>query len=60
MKPCQRCILTTVDVDKGEFRPSKEPLNTFSQFRADETGGVFFGQNLVAKNEGVIKEGDQD
>ena len=59
VKPCQRCILTTVDVDKGEFRPSKEPLNTFSQFRADETGGVFFGQNLIAKNEGVIKEGDK-
>lgn len=49
VKPCERCILTTVDVERGEFRATKEPLNTFSTFRANERGGVFFGQNLVAK-----------
>ncbi|RJX68967.1 MOSC domain-containing protein [Vibrio sinensis] len=59
VKPCERCILTTVDVDKGEFRETKEPLNTLSQFRANERGGVFFGQNLVAKNEGMIRQGDE-
>ncbi|MEF1285135.1 hybrid-cluster NAD(P)-dependent oxidoreductase [Vibrio sp. M250220] len=59
VKPCERCILTTVDVDKGEFRVSKEPLNTLSQFRANERGGVFFGQNLVALNEGVIHQGEK-
>lgn len=59
VKPCERCILTTVDVSKGEFRSTKEPLNTLSQFRANELGGVFFGQNLVAKNEGVINQYDQ-
>ncbi|KJY76717.1 flavodoxin [Vibrio coralliilyticus] len=58
VKACERCILTTVNVDKGEFRPSKEPLNTLSQFRANERGGVFFGQNLVAKNEGMVRQGD--
>ena len=58
VKPCERCILTTVDVERGEFRETKEPLNTFSTFRANEHGGVFFGQNLVAKNEGLIKAGD--
>ncbi|CAH8236858.1 Flavodoxin reductases (ferredoxin-NADPH reductases) family 1 [Vibrio aestuarianus] len=58
VKPCERCILTTVDVNKGEFRPTKEPLRTLSQFRANERGGVFFGQNLVAKNEGMIRVGD--
>ncbi|MER2494730.1 hybrid-cluster NAD(P)-dependent oxidoreductase [Vibrio neptunius] len=58
VKACERCILTTVDVDKGEFRASKEPLNTLSQFRANERGGVFFGQNLVAKNEGMVRQGD--
>ncbi|UXA00587.1 hybrid-cluster NAD(P)-dependent oxidoreductase [Vibrio splendidus] len=58
VKPCERCILTTVDVERGEFRATKEPLNTFSTFRANERGGVFFGQNLVAKNEGLIKAGD--
>ncbi|MGY3571309.1 MOSC N-terminal beta barrel domain-containing protein [Vibrio paucivorans] len=59
VKPCERCILTTVDVEKGAFRESKEPLNTLSQFRANERGGVFFGQNLVAKNEGLIQAGDE-
>ncbi|MGV2986199.1 MOSC N-terminal beta barrel domain-containing protein [Vibrio sp. E150_011] len=58
VKPCERCVLTTVDVNKGEFRASKEPLMTFSRFRANERGGVFFGQNLVAKNEGMIHVDD--
>ncbi|MDP5252651.1 MULTISPECIES: MOSC N-terminal beta barrel domain-containing protein [unclassified Vibrio] len=59
VKPCERCILTTVDVDKAAFKPSKEPLKTLSQFRLSAKGGVFFGQNLVAKNEGMIQEGDE-
>lgn len=59
VKPCERCILTTVDVEKGAFRASKEPLQTLSQFRANEQGGVFFGQNLIAKNEGMIHVGDE-
>jgi uncharacterized protein YcbX/ferredoxin-NADP reductase len=59
VKPCERCILTTVDVNKGSLRGSKEPLNTLSQFRANERGGVFFGQNLVALNEGVIHQDDK-
>ncbi|MCK6263745.1 YcbX family protein [Vibrio sp. ZSDE26] len=59
VKPCERCILTTVDTTKGAFRASKEPLKTLMTFRADESGGVFFGQNLVARNEGVITENDR-
>ncbi|OEF07483.1 YcbX family protein [Vibrio genomosp. F10] len=59
VKPCERCILTTVDTKKGTFRTSKEPLKTLMTFRADEQGGVFFGQNLVARNEGVITASDR-
>lgn len=55
---CSRCVLTTVDATTGELNEQKEPLTTLSKFRADETGKVYFGQNLVALNEGVIKEGD--
>lgn len=58
VKPCERCILTTVNTQTGEFKTSKEPLKTLSTFRANERGGVFFGQNLVAKNEGIIRAGD--
>ena len=59
VKPCERCILTTVDVETGQFRSSREPLNALAKFRANSDGGVFFGQNLVAKNEGMIKAGDE-
>ncbi len=59
LKPCERCILTTVNTQRGTFRESKEPLKTLQQFRANEQGGVFFGQNLVALNEGIIRQGDQ-
>ncbi|HHK8420753.1 MOSC N-terminal beta barrel domain-containing protein [Vibrio parahaemolyticus] len=59
LKPCERCILTTINTQRGTFRGSKEPLKTLQQFRANERGGVFFGQNLVARNEGIIRQGDK-
>lgn len=58
VKPCERCVLTTVDVQTGRFKTSREPLKTLAQFRANEQGGVFFGQNLVALNEGMINQDD--
>ncbi|WED24325.1 hybrid-cluster NAD(P)-dependent oxidoreductase [Vibrio sp. JC009] len=57
-KPCERCVLTTVDPETGKFCDSKEPLATLATFRANEVGGTFFGQNIVALNEGMIREGD--
>ncbi|PSU23534.1 hybrid-cluster NAD(P)-dependent oxidoreductase [Photobacterium kishitanii] len=59
VKPCARCILTTVDPLTGYFSPLKEPLKTMATFRADALGEVFFGQNLVALNEGIIRAGDE-
>ncbi|MGF1715930.1 hybrid-cluster NAD(P)-dependent oxidoreductase [Photobacterium chitinilyticum] len=59
VKPCARCILTTIDPKTGHFNELKEPLATLSKFRSDSSGDVFFGQNLVALNEGVIKAGDR-
>lgn len=58
VKPCARCILTTVDPKTGKFNELKEPLATLATFRADTSGNTYFGQNLVALNEGVIKAGD--
>ncbi|MGF1724421.1 MOSC N-terminal beta barrel domain-containing protein [Photobacterium nomapromontoriensis] len=58
VKPCARCILTTVDPKTGEFNPLKEPLNTLSAFRSKGSWDVFFGQNLIALNEGMIHAGD--
>lgn len=58
VKPCERCILTTVDHTSGIAKASKEPLKTLSTFRANEDGGVYFGQNIVALNEGSISVDD--
>ncbi len=59
VKPCARCILTTVDPQTASFNQAKEPLVTMAKFRADASGNVYFGQNLVALNEGIITVGDE-
>lgn len=58
VKNCSRCVLTTVDPDRGIKNPNKEPLLTLSQYRRRPEGGVFFGQNLIPRGEGTIRIGD--
>ncbi len=55
VKPCSRCVFTTVDPETAE--KGKEPLRTLAQYRRMELG-VIFGQNLVQLNTGVISVGD--
>lgn len=54
VKPCSRCIFTTVDPKTAKRSELKEPLKTLSQFRKGEDNEVYFGQNLIALNEGQI------
>ncbi|MEO6051314.1 MAG: MOSC N-terminal beta barrel domain-containing protein [Pyrinomonadaceae bacterium] len=70
-KPCERCVITTVDQAKGEFA-GKEPLKTLASYRMahyvmpdryESLGmsgtAVLFGQNLIAEHVGkTIKVGD--
>ncbi|SQI39846.1 2Fe-2S ferredoxin YfaE [Leminorella richardii] len=58
VKPCSRCILTTVNTQSGRKHPQEEPLHTLRQFRTAENGDVDFGQNMIARNHGVIRLGD--
>lgn len=58
-KPCSRCIFTTVNPESAEKHPQQEPLNTLKNYRQVENGNVMFGQNLVALNQGSIKQGDK-
>lgn len=59
-KPCSRCIFTTVSPEKGQKHPTGEPLATLQAFRtAQDNGDVDFGQNLIARNSGVIRVGDE-
>lgn len=70
-KPCERCVITTVDQSKGEFT-GKEPLKTLATYRMAKDvipdkyelfgmngNAVLFGQNLIAETFGsTIMVGD--
>ncbi|KFK93201.1 MULTISPECIES: YcbX family protein [unclassified Serratia (in: enterobacteria)] len=58
VKPCSRCVLTTVSTDRGRKHPSGEPLSTLQTFRTAENGDIDFGQNMIARNSGIIRVGD--
>lgn len=55
IKPCARCVLTTIDQDTA--KKGKEPLSTLSKFRLSDNK-VLFGQNMVALRTGSMKVGD--
>ena len=57
VKPCIRCVFTTVDFSTGAFDPSGEPLRTLIKYRRTPKG-VAFGQNLIPRGEGVLRVGD--
>ena len=59
VKPCDRCMVTTIDPDTGERADKTEPLRTLAQFRRDVSGGVMFGQNLVPLTSGTVRAGDE-
>ncbi len=58
VKPCVRCMLTTVDPETGRFDESGEPLRTLISYRRTDKG-VTFGQNLIPRGTGTIKVGDE-
>lgn len=57
VKPCARCILTTVDPEKGEMA-GKEPLKTLSTYRK-RNNKIFFGQNVMTNQTGTVNVGDE-
>src|SRR5450830_162981 len=56
VKPCSRCILTTLDPQTGERSADREPLTTLKTYR-EQGGDVMFGQNLVNDGQGVLEVG---
>ncbi|MEP6881095.1 MAG: MOSC N-terminal beta barrel domain-containing protein [Dokdonella sp.] len=58
VKPCVRCVLTTVDPETGRFDEGGEPLRTLLSYRRTDKG-VTFGQNLIPRGTGTIKIGDE-
>jgi hypothetical protein len=59
VKPCSRCIFTTINTISGEKHKQQEPLNTLKNYRQVASGEVMFGQNLIALNQGKISLGDK-
>jgi uncharacterized protein len=58
VKPCTRCVFTTVDFEHGRLDPSGEPLRTLIGYRRTPDG-VTFGQNLIPRGTGTLRIGDR-
>lgn len=56
VKPCARCVVTTTNQETGAT--AKEPLKTLASYRTGNNK-VYFGQNILYKNKGTIKVGDE-
>lgn len=54
-KPCERCVVTTVD--QGTGLAGKEPLATLAKFRKRD-GTVHFATNLVHRSTGTLRVHD--
>ena len=54
VKPCDRCVMTTVNQETAE--KGTEPLRTLATFRKRE-GGIYFGQNLIGRADGQVSVG---
>jgi len=59
VKPCDRCVVTTIDPETGLRPEPDEPLQTLKLFKRDARGRVLFGQNLVPERCGVVRVGDE-
>ncbi|WP_052537504.1 MOSC domain-containing protein [Gloeocapsa sp. PCC 73106] len=59
VKPCIRCVITTINQDTGAKDQFKEPLRTLSTFRQFTDTGILFGENMISRSQGIIKIGDQ-
>ena len=54
---CSRCVLTTVDPERGVRDPDRQPLAMLKAYRDSEEGPLF-GQNLIPRRLGRIGVGD--
>jgi uncharacterized protein len=56
VKPCSRCIMTTIDQETGE-KKGKEPLLTLNKYR--KAGNkILFGQNVLVSQLGTVSVSD--
>lgn len=56
VKPCGRCVMTTIDQSNG-VKQGTEPLKTLASYRIPKRSikkKILFGQNLIVENVGAI------
>jgi uncharacterized protein YcbX len=58
VKPCARCVLTTVDPATGPVPDAAEPLGTLNTFRKQDNK-VMFAQNAIHRAPGILRVGDR-
>jgi len=54
VKPCSRCVITTIDPESGVKDPQQQPLRTLLTFRK-KGKEVYFGQNVIARKHGELQ-----
>ncbi|MFT5162520.1 MAG: hypothetical protein ACI9FJ_001096 [Alteromonadaceae bacterium] len=57
--PCSRCIFTTVNPLTSQQDKDGEPLSVLRQYRQGNDSKLYFGQNLIPLNEGIINQDDE-
>jgi uncharacterized protein YcbX len=57
-KPCERCVMVTIDPDDGVSDADREPLQTLAGYRRMPGSGILFGINLVPRGTGTLRVGD--
>ncbi|WP_421852343.1 MOSC domain-containing protein [Marinomonas sp.] len=59
VKPCDRCIFTTLDPSTAQRSKKGEPLKTLAKFRLLGKESITFGINMITLNTGVININDK-
>jgi uncharacterized protein YcbX len=57
VKPCTRCVFTTIDPGTMARDPGGEPLRTLATYRRIPAG-IAFGMNMIPRGTGTVRVGD--
>jgi uncharacterized protein len=57
VRPCGRCVLTTIDQQSAAKSATGEPLRTLATYRT-QGSKVMFGQNVTGPGQGRLRVGD--
>jgi uncharacterized protein len=59
VKPCDRCIFTTLNPTTAQRSKKGEPLKTLAKFRLLGKESITFGLNMIALNTGTVNVDDK-